>query len=192
MVAQERIVFIPGNNVNLRLLNKDDAGKIVHWLNDPEIIKFLGRYMPITLDQEIEHLDKLYRDDRKLVLGIETKDGELIGVMGLHGIDYVSRVATTGSFIGERRLWGKGLGTEAKMLFLNYAFNALNLRKICSEVWSFNGRSINYSKKCGYQEEGKQCRHHFHNGVYWDIVLLAVFREDWLPLWEEFKREHNL
>ena len=40
--------------------------------------------------------------------------------------------------IGESEYWGRGLGTEAKMLLLDYAFNTLNLRRICSQVLAFN------------------------------------------------------
>ncbi len=118
-------------------------------------------------------------------------DGKPIGTMGIHAIDYRHRIATTGALIGESGYWGKGYGSEAKMLLLEYAFNTLNLRKICSEVIAFNERSTKYSLKCGYKIEGTKKLHHYAKGQYWDVIQLAVFREDWLPLWEAFCAEHE-
>ncbi len=61
--------------------------------------------------------------------------------MGIHRINWKDRTATTGAVIGEKAYWDKGYGSEAKMLVLDYAFNMLNLRKICSQVLAFNKRS---------------------------------------------------
>jgi RimJ/RimL family protein N-acetyltransferase len=93
--------------------------------------------------------------------------------------------------IGEKEYWGKGYGTEAKMLLLHYAFDTLNLRKICSSVISFNERSHKYSLKCGYKEEGRRKAQLFRDGKYWDEIQLAVFRKDWLLLWKKFQAEQK-
>jgi RimJ/RimL family protein N-acetyltransferase len=109
--------------------------------------------------------------------------------MGLHHISWIHRTATTGALIGEAQYRGNGYGTEAKMLLLDYAFRTLNLRKVCSNVIAFNERSQRYNEKCGYQVEGTQRKHIFRGGVYHDLILMAVFCEDWLPLWEAWKSQ---
>ena len=106
--------------------------------------------------------------------------------MGIHHINWVNGTATTGAIIGEVENRGKGYGTDAKMTLLNYMFNTLNLRKICSEVIEYNTRSYNYSLGCGYREEGRKIKHIFRNGQYWDLIQLAVFKEDWLPIWAKY------
>jgi RimJ/RimL family protein N-acetyltransferase len=78
------------------------------------------------------------------------------------------------------------------MLLLDYAFNTLNLHKICSNAYDFNKASQAYSKKCGYKVEAILKEHAFCNGRYVDQVVLAVFREDWLPLWKKFQRTGRL
>jgi RimJ/RimL family protein N-acetyltransferase len=80
-----------------------------------------------------------------------------------------------------------GLGTEAKMLWLKYAFFNLNLRQVYSSAIAFNTRSQKYSKKCGYKEIGRIPNHQYIDGLYHDIVTLMVTREDWEPLWREFE-----
>ena len=108
--------------------------------------------------------------------------GELIGVMGLHQINAKDGTAVTGSFIGEKQYWSKGYGTEAKKLVLGYAFNTLNLRKIRSMVYYFNGRSKRCLEKCGYHQEGVLERQNYRNGKYVDEILMAIFKEDFLKL----------
>ncbi len=123
----------------------------------------------------------------KIIFGIVIPNNDaLIGTVGLHDIKWKDHVATTGAMIGDEENRNRGFGTDAKMTLLDYAFNELNLRKICSSVLSFNERSIGYNLRCGYRIEGVRKQQIFTGGRYWDEVLLAVFREDWVPLWEHY------
>lgn len=186
-MQKEKIIFLKGKKVNLRPLKKHtDLNKCLRWINDPEVRCFLSSYLPVSEQKEIEWFDE--KDENKIRLAIETKKGKFIGNIVLERINYRNRTATTGIIIGEKEYWGKGYGTDAKMTLLNYAFNVLNLRKIYSQVLAFNKRSINYSKKCGYTTEGTFKKDCFVNGKYVDIICLAVFKQDWLKTWEEYKK----
>jgi len=188
----KRIVFLQSKRVVLRPLLKEDIPLLVRWINDPKVSSYLNICMPMMEADENEWFEGLHK--RKLndiVLAIVV-DGMAIGTMGIHCISWKDRTATTGTLIGEEEYRGKGYGSEAKMLLLNYAFNTLNLRKVCSSVLAFNERSYRYSLNCGYKEEGRRKKQHFQYGEYWDEILLAVFREDWLPLWSVFAEEHGI
>lgn len=187
--ALSPIVFRQGKKVYLRPILKEDLELLVRWINDPEVTQFLKVVMPMSPEEEWEWFEGLRkRKPRDVVFGIAlTKTNELIGNTGLHRIDSVNRTATTGTLIGRKDLWGQGYGTEAKMLLLDYAFNTLNLRKICSQVHSSNPRSQRCQEKCGYKVEGRFKDHIFRNGEYVDLVQLAVFRDDFLPLWERYQ-----
>lgn len=113
-----------------------------------------------------------------------------IGNIGIHGIERENGIATTGAAIGEKDCWGKGYGTEAKMILLEYAFNTLNLRKIYSRVLAINPRSRAYSEKCGYVLEAILPKHHFRQGRYVDELVLAVYADAWRTLWEKTKRRY--
>ena len=97
-------------------------------------------------------------------------------------------IATTGALIGDKDYWGKGFGTDAKMILLDYAFNTLGLRKILSAVIDYNKRSLRYSLHCGYKIEGVRKKQIFRNGRFRDEFMLAVFKKDWLPIWRRYKR----
>lgn len=186
-----QIVFRQSNRVILRPLAREDLPYIVQWINDPEVTQFLTACLPITKDDEDEWFDNVRKNKSNNIVLAVVVDDKIIGTMGIHRISWKNRTATTGACIGYKPYWGKGYGTEAKMLLLDYAFNTLNLRKICSEVIAFNERSYRYNCKCGYKEEGRRKAQHFQDGEYWDEILLAVFKEDWLPLWEAFVAEQK-
>lgn len=192
MSNPNRIVFRMGKRIYLRALAKQDAPLLTLWINDPEITQYLKAAYPMTVEDEEKYIESM-RDHKgkEVSFGIVLKESdELIGVMSLHRIDHRNGLATTGSFIGRKDMWGKGIGTEAKILVLEYAFNILNLRKICSVVYDFNGRSKRCLEKCGYKEEGIRKAHIYRNGRYCDEFMMAVFRDEFLPQWDAYKKKY--
>lgn len=188
MSNEKRVVFLSGKITNLRPAQKSDIPHLTRWINDPEVRVFLANTTPHTEKLEEGWYESLGKDDKNIVLIIETKDGTPIGVMGLHRIDWKHGIATTGALIGEKEYWSKGYGTDAKMILLDYAFNTLGLRKICSNVTAYNERSLRYSLHCGYKIEGRLRKEIFRKGKFWDKINLGVFRDEWLPIWRKYKR----
>jgi RimJ/RimL family protein N-acetyltransferase len=113
-------------------------------------------------------------------------NGRAIGLIGVHGIDWKNRVGMTETVIGEKQFRDKGYGSEAQMALLHHAFDTMNLRKLWAVIYGFNKGSQAYHAKCGYQVEGVQRGHIFADGEYHDLILMGVFREDWLPIWNRF------
>lgn len=188
---ETEVYFRKSKRIELRPVFESDVPLLVKWINDPEVTQFLASYLPMMEEDEREWVKSLRnRRDRNVVF-MMVVDGKPIGTMGIHNIDFRQGTAVTGAMIGEKEYWGKGYGTEAKMLVLEYAFHTLNLRKICSNVIAFNDRSVKYSHKCGYIEEGRRKAQFYARGKYWDEVWLAVFRPDWEPLWEQFESEQK-
>jgi RimJ/RimL family protein N-acetyltransferase len=138
--------------------------------------------------EEEDWFDNLHKNKNGYILGlVEPNENILIGTMGLNDISWTSRTATTGTVLGEKEYWGKGYGTEAKMLLLDFAFNALGLRAIMSKVLATNGRSLAYGNKCGYEEVARiPLWLRRQNGEYCDEVILIVTQERWKPLWESY------
>lgn len=185
---KQRPIFLVGRIVNLRPLSKTDIPTLTRWVNDHKIREFVYATLPQTEEKEEEWLNKLNTDDKNIVLGIETKEGTHIGLMGIHRINWMDRTCFTGALIGEKEYWGKGYGTDAKMFILDYIFNVLNLRKVCSGVIAYNKRSLHYSLHCGYKIEGTRKKQIFKKGKYWDLIELGLFKHEWLPIWRKYKK----
>jgi RimJ/RimL family protein N-acetyltransferase len=140
------------------------------------------------VDEENWFEDIAKTKNSKQVCSIVLKEGsKLIGNISIFKIDWQSRTAEIGIAIGEQDRLGKGLGTEATLLWLKYAFLSLNLRQLYWGAFGFNGRSIACAKKCGYKEISRIPNHLYIDGQYHDIVYLMVTRENWEPLWQEFE-----
>jgi RimJ/RimL family protein N-acetyltransferase len=81
--------------------------------------------------------------------------GELIGETGLYSIDWIARTAESGSWLYRAADRGKGYGTEAKLLLLEYAFERLGLNMIWAWVKERNPRSQAALRKQGYRDAGR-------------------------------------
>ncbi|HHV81053.1 MAG TPA: GNAT family protein [bacterium] len=173
--------FLVGDKIYFRGLELDDLDKLVSWINDPEVTLFLtmGR-IPLNSIREEEWVRNLYKNQNDIVMGIVLKDGDqLIGDIGLHKIDWVSREGTLGIMIGEKEYQNKGYGTEAVLLMLNYAFEVLNLNRIELTVFEFNKRAIRCYEKGGFTLEGRLREKIYKDGMYRDVLIMSILKDEW-------------
>jgi len=190
-------VFLRGKKTIQRPVNKEtDFELLWQGVNDPAVIHFTMGYLPRTKEQQEEWINKIGKDDKDVHFAVEAVEAgakrTLIGIMGIHRINWVDRNAHTGAMIVRKDYWGKGYGTDAKMCLIEYAFNTLNLHKLCSNVFDFNKRSLNYSLKCGYKKEGLRRQQAFVNGSYCDIIELGLLREDWEPALAKYRESDDV
>jgi RimJ/RimL family protein N-acetyltransferase len=185
MLRGKKVVFRP-------LDIEKDLERCRQWMNDFETVSFLGKpFKPITREKEKELLQKIVNDESSAVFAIDTFEGTHIGITSIHNISHFDGTAITGTIIGDKRYWGRGYGTDAKMLLLWYAFKVLNLRRINAQVISFNARSLRCQLKCGYAIEGIKKKEVYKNGRYHDLVVLAVFRQGWFRVWREYNQKSD-
>ena len=181
-------IYRKGHRTLLRPLELADAPIIYRGINDETNSRYLMALSPMGLGFEEEWIrEKQKPSTTDITVAVCLHDGTLIGTMGLHHIDLVNGTAVTGAVIFAEQHRGKGFGTDAKMLLLDVAFNRLNLFKVQSKVIAYNTHSARYSEKCGYLEEGRLRAQHHRCGKRHDEILLAVFRDDWVPLWEQYQ-----
>lgn len=192
MSKKKPVKFLEAKRVYLRPLTKKDIPLLQRWVNDPEVRQYLNRYLPAMKAEEEELLERIHKDrERHIVLMICLTEGDKpIGTMGIHNMNLKDGIATTGAMIGEKEYWGKGYGTEAKMILLHHAFTNLNLRKVYSAVISFNKRSWAYLEKTGYRVVGIYKKDVFRNNRYYDLVLLEVWKVDFMKIWRKYKKKH--
>lgn len=106
---------------------------------------------------------------------------EQIGAVGLMGVDWVNRTGETGStFYKDYR--GKGYGTEAKHLLLEYAFDTLGLHCVNSLVYFSNTRSAAALRKQGYREAGRLCWTHAFAGGFGNEIVFDLLASEWRAL----------
>jgi RimJ/RimL family protein N-acetyltransferase len=162
-----------GNRCYLSPIDVNDAEKFTEWLNDLEVTINLQRYSKsLDLNTEKQKLAELAKDHN---YGIIDKENDvLIGMCSFMGIDSLSQAAEVGIFIGNKKYWNKGYGTEALALLLDYGFKALNLHNIGLRVYSFNGRAIKAYEKIGFKITGKRREALLHGKERYDIIIMDI------------------
>lgn len=178
--------FLIGPTVYLRPLEREDAPQLAGYLNSPPVRRTLALYRPMSVGQEGAFLESLASNETDVVLGVVLRDADvLLGVTGLHRMDFRSRYAEFGIFIGEPSEWGKGLGTEATRLMLDYGFGTLNLNKVWLQVYGHHAAAQRAYEKAGFRREGVQREQYFVDGRYVDAILMGILRAEWTPLLPE-------
>jgi ribosomal-protein-alanine N-acetyltransferase len=170
---------IEGKLVRLRTPRIDDAAVMITWFEDMEVTRFVNRRHPPSLDEEKEWLEKMARDPDHVIWLVERK-GVLVGITGIHAISWKYGYGTTGTMIGDKTVWGKGLGRELMQLRARYAFMQLPLRKLKSAYFEGNEASAKAQAAAGYREVGRYRGDAFVDGRWVDQVLTEVLREEWL------------
>lgn len=170
---------IPGRLVTLRPPRIEEAAQMASWFEDLEVTRFLKLRFPPSLAAEKEWLENTGKAPDQLVWAIE-RDNRLIGVTGLHRIDWPNQRAVTGTIVGDKSAWRLGIGSEVMALRTRYAFTQLPLRKLTSSVIDGNQASWRAQQKAGYRQVGRYREHEFRDGTWRDVVLTEVLRSDWM------------
>lgn len=175
--------MIYGERIRFRAVEREDLPRFVAWLNDPEVLRGLLLYLPLSLNEEenwYESMMKRPTDEHPMVIEIQQADEWLpIGNCGFVKIDWRSRSGEVGIFIGEKRLWNQGYGTDAMRLLLQHGFHTLNLNRIALDVYDTNLRAVRSYEKAGFVHEGRKRQAIFKGGKYIDILQMSVLREEW-------------
>ncbi|MFW6075914.1 MAG: GNAT family N-acetyltransferase [Chloroflexota bacterium] len=143
---------------------------------------------PITWETLIREQGKKSPPDRLVFAVRLIEDDSWIGVVNLAEIDWINRTAETGSFLKAGEYRGRGYGTEAKMLLLEYAFDHLHLHLLYSVVLATNERSAAALAKQGYKPAGRTRYEAVKDGVYVDDLLFDLTRDDWVAARDAWRR----
>jgi len=177
MVAEERgepIINLSGVLVALGPQRRELAPLIGRWLNDFQVTAPLGAPLrPMTLESANASYDNSEGPGDQFWFTLyERATMRPIGVTGLRDVDRSHRTAEFVIFIGEQDCWGRGFGTEAARLVLDYGFTALELENVMLKVFSFNERGRRAYLRAGFREIGRRRLAHRLAGRAHDVIYM--------------------
>jgi len=168
-----------GEKCYLSPINLEDAKQYTEWINDLEVTKYLLLIcQQITLEKEQEILTNMSKKGAQIFGIIDIQSEQLIGNCSLFKINHLNRKADFGIFIGDKKFWNKGYGTEAAKLILDYGFNILNLNNIMLEVFSYNKRAIKSYEKVGFKTIGKRRETLIIGSKKYDEIFMDILAKD--------------
>lgn len=168
--------------VFLRPLEFTDLQRIYQWHNDAQLYSTLtGPFHPVSkqaLEQWLTVRVQFSIKEINFAICL-TETSEHIGNIYLREIDYISRNALLGAFIGNREHRAKGYASEALIQVVEYSFYVLGLNRLYMHVLADNPGAIKHLQKCGFIIEGTMREHSFKNGQYKDVLIFGMRESDY-------------
>ena len=175
---ENKSINIEGNQIYLQVLDeeKNATHDYCDWLNDSEVNKYLET-KEATIDELKQYIRDKNNDPNCLFLGVFLKENNKhVGNIKLEPIEFDEKRATLGILIGNKEYWGKGIGTEATKLLVNYAFNTLDLIEVNLGVISDNKAALEVYKNAGFKIDRINKKSSRYGNKYYDGVIMSVKR----------------
>jgi RimJ/RimL family protein N-acetyltransferase len=169
---------IQGSSFRLRPPRVEDAAASLPWKEDLEVTGRLRYIHPPSLEKAEEELRTLAGDPNSITWTLEF-EGRAVGFTDIRRIDWVAGTGHTGTVIGDKAVWGKGIGGELMRLRAGFAFRELPLRILRSGYFEGNEASRRAQQAAGYREVARLRNDVFGGGTWMDSIETELTREDW-------------
>jgi len=173
--------LLEGKTVNLRIREREDVDFLYEISND---IDCYGEYTSVPEQISKSELNRKFDNPLNLTILTESKwfiiqkkDGTKIGLMN-HRLTLPYRwIEISYGLIPNEQ--GKGYGTEAVQLMVDYLFLSKDLARIQAMINVKNIASQRVVEKVGFQREGTIRKGFFNRGELEDAYLYSILREEW-------------
>ncbi len=164
--------------IYLRLMTYEDTDSIVSWRNSDAVRKKFIYQGLFTKESHENWIRTMVETGRVVQMMIcETADDRPVGSVYVRDIDRTHHKAEYGIFIGAKEARGKGYGTAAAKLMIQYCFQELRLHRLFLRVYADNIPAIRSYEKAGFTKEAYLRDDVCIDGRYRDIVLMGIINE---------------
>ena len=163
-------------NAVCRRIRTDDLEMIMNWRMMPEITKFMNTDPVLTLEGQKKWFSKIKESKTDFYWILEV-DGVPCGVVSL--VNYDGRQVHTGIYIAVKEKRSLKLILYVQWNLYRYAFDQMKAHKVCEEVFLENKAVNRILDMCGSKKEGVLRDHVWKNGVYYDVVVRGILKEEW-------------
>lgn len=160
----------------MRAARGEDVVPYTIFLGDPEVSRWLDDVAQRPLSAAT--VEQILLHDAWCLWAIEC-EGHLAGVTSLYEPDLLRGIARFSIVIGDKTMWGKGLGTAVTQRVVAHAFGALGLRKVNSDYLAPNAGSAVIHDRVGFVKEGTLRADAWRDGRWVDRVILSLLADEW-------------
>ncbi len=154
--------LILSENVALAPYRKEHVEQYHNWMSDAMLLHLTGSE-PLTLDEEYQNQISWATDECKLTFILLDTHGDaqltrigplhiqnIGGMMGDTNLFITNDIAEVSIMIAEKSSRGKGLGRDAAILTIAYAYSELGIRKFITKIGFENIPSLKLFEKLGF------------------------------------------
>jgi RimJ/RimL family protein N-acetyltransferase len=171
-----------GHGLVLRPVREDDAPALFEATQDEQNMRLTGTVGSFTVEQLRAHYRNVATQDDRFDFAITAADdasSRWLGEAVLRNVDRHNRCAGYRISLGGPSHFGRGLGTRATRLVLDFAFGPLGLHRIELEVYEFNARARHVYEKLGFVVEGLRRDALWWDGAWHGAVSMAMLAHEW-------------
>jgi len=152
--------------------------RYVGWLNDPAVVRFSElRHRRHTRRSCRGYLDDMRAGGHGFwAIHADLPPTRHIGNIAAY-IDRANEVAEVSILIGERAAWGRGIGSTAWSLVVEWLLGSAGIRKVAAGTMAANEAMVRIMERSGMAIEARFQDHYLLEGKPVDVVFAARFKE---------------
>lgn len=166
-----------GEKTMVRAMETEDLRNVWRWENDLSVMKHM--WIDPTSFRAVEnYFEENLKDPKTKWFIIAEKESDLaIGVVWYYSLHPADR-CEVGIYVGEEQYRGRGYGSDALKVFLEFLFGTKGLHRVGLSVAEDNPRAIRAYEKCGFREEGRLREHCIKDGTRVDLVNMGILKRE--------------
>lgn len=170
---------LAGDRVLVRPFTDGDITEsYLGWLRDPEVVRFSSQRFLIHTYETCQAYQASFKDSANHFLAIcDRTSGAMLGTLTVYR-SMPHRTADIGIMVGERKVWGQGIGAEAFCLVLSALKASGAVRKITAGTLAINRGMVRIMEKAGMKHEATRQAQELIDEVPVDVVYYATFSHD--------------
>lgn len=175
--------FKVDDEIDLELINHNGKEELFRLIDDnrEHLRKWLvwvdRRTEPDDFDSIIHSWIQKYADGNGFDAGLRY-NGKLVGMLGLHYIDWKNKSTSIGYFLAEE-MQGRGIITRAIKALMPYLFHSLNLHRIEIQVAAGNLKSMAVPERLGFFKEGILRDGQWLYDHFEDLITYSLLKTEW-------------
>jgi RimJ/RimL family protein N-acetyltransferase len=178
---QQKLPVLTGRTITLRELELTDAPSLLAMLTTEEVSRFISP--PPTTVEGFERFITWTHKQRtagQYVCFAVVPEGmtNAIGLFQVRSLEAGFGTAEWGFALGSQ-YWGTGIFVEGAQLVVDFAFEAIGVRRLEARSSARNGRGNGALRKLGAVQEGVLRQSFLKDGEYHDQVLWSIIDTEW-------------
>jgi RimJ/RimL family protein N-acetyltransferase len=176
----DRIPYMRSGETVLRAFRADDISAFRRWWDNFEVTRYMeSGWRPSTEAIASSVVQLVESDDRTIIFAVEDGEGRLIGSCGLYEIFWPGRRAEFRIMLGEPDALGRGHGSRATRMVVEYAFVRANMEVLHLGVNADNVAAVRAYENAGFVREGLRRRFVYAAGEYHDAIVMSILRDEY-------------
>lgn len=138
------------NRVSLRKLNENDAPKMLEWLSNSDITRYLSiGDRTYAIEDAQNYIKSAQNEETNVHRAIVNENDEYLGTVSLKNVNKDKQEAEYAIAMHPSAI-GTGAAAVATQAIIDLAFEQLGLRRVYLNVYRVNARAVSFYERFGF------------------------------------------